>query len=68
MNLIIICFYQESVKEYKEFSDGISRDDGGDKGTLTEPSRSIKEFELLLEKKEEQLKEQTKATEEFKVC
>ena len=28
----------------------------------------MKEFELLLEKKEEQLKEQRKTAEEFKVC
>ena len=52
----------------KEFSGG---DDGGDKyikEAITEPSRAIKELELLLEKKEEQLKEQTKAAEEFKVC
>ena len=66
--------YQESVKDCtlpKEFSDGISRDDGGEdkyvKDAKTEPSQTIKELELLLEKKEEQLKEQTKAAEEIKV-
>ena len=45
--------------------------DGGDKyakDAIIEPSQAIKELELLLEKKEEQLKEQTKAAGEFKVC
>ena len=71
-----VVHYQESIKDCtltkeSRAPDGlVSHDDGDEyvRDSKVQPSKAMKELELMLEKREEQLKEQTKSVEEFKVC